>query len=104
MDLASRLADRNTVEPTTTTLGLNAPVYIVSWILKSMTFGYGVSFFRSTCQSVRASPCMSIFSIFLSCQGHDSERLTSLEETTSSGYPRNFILQRKGEVAVQVRE
>ncbi|CAN0282227.1 unnamed protein product, partial [Ectocarpus fasciculatus] len=33
--------------------------------------------------------------------GHDSERLTSLEETTSSGYPRNFILQRKGQVVVQ---
>eukprot|EP00903_Cladosiphon_okamuranus_P020991 g19283.t1 len=33
--------------------------------------------------------------------GHDSERLTSLEETTSSGYPRNYILQRKGEVVVQ---
>ena len=35
-------------------------------------------------------------------QGHDSERLTSLEETTSSGYPRNFILQRQGTVVVQV--
>ncbi|CAN0150103.1 unnamed protein product, partial [Pylaiella littoralis] len=33
--------------------------------------------------------------------GHDSERLTSLEETTSSGYPRNFILQRQGQVVVQ---
>lgn len=37
-----------------------------------------------------------------SAQGHDSERLTSLEETTSSGYPRNFILQRQGTVVVQV--
>ncbi|CAM9410853.1 unnamed protein product [Ectocarpus sp. 13 AM-2016] len=36
--------------------------------------------------------------------GHDSERLTSLEETTSSGYPRNFILQRQGQVVVQAKD
>lgn len=58
-------------------------------------------------------PCFSFFGLtffrffslclWLLFQGHDSERLTSLEETTTSGYPRNFILQRQGQVVVQVR-
>lgn len=52
--------------------------------------------------------CFFLFFFFFissfDCQGHDSERLTSLEETTTSGYPRNFILQRKGKVVAQARK
>ncbi|CAM9373295.1 unnamed protein product, partial [Choristocarpus tenellus] len=33
--------------------------------------------------------------------GHDCEQKTSLEEVTTNGYQRNFILQQKGEVVVQ---
>jgi hypothetical protein len=48
--------------------------------------------------------CPKILEVSIDCQGHDSEKITSLDEMMDTGYTRNFITMKKARFNIVVED